>query len=147
MPVRVAGVGLEYNAASLDLDEAQVKEASFRWGVAVGLALWGSGNEPALSLIPAEVRERQKYEHALLASGAGLVALAMLLGGVSLARDHSAASVADQVRSENARAASLQSTIIEIQPSAGFHGELLAEGAWPWRRSRETSTGSDFCTG
>jgi type IV pilus assembly protein PilM len=125
MPVRIADIGLEYDAASLDLDVAQVKQASFRWGAAVGLALWGSGDQPALSLIPAEVRERQKYQQALTASGAGLLALAVVLGGVSLARDHAASNVAHQVRAENAEAASLQSTITKIQPSAAIHGQLL----------------------
>jgi type IV pilus assembly protein PilM len=125
MPVRIADIGLEYDAGSLDLDVAQLKQASFRWGAAVGLALWGSGNEPALSLIPAEVKERQKYHQALTASGAGLVALAIVLGGVSLARDHAAGNVADQVRAENLQAALLQSTIARIQPSAAIHGQLL----------------------
>jgi type IV pilus assembly protein PilM len=127
MPVRIANIGLEYDAESLDLDAAQVKKANFRWGAAVGLALWGSGDQPALSLIPAEVRERQKYQQALTASGAGLLAMAVLLGGVSLARDHAAANVADQVRAENAQAASLQSTITKIQPSAAIHGQLLTK--------------------
>jgi type IV pilus assembly protein PilM len=126
MPVRIADIGLAYDAASLDLDAGQLQQASFRWGAAVGLALWGSANAPALSLIPAEVRERQKYHQALTASGTGLVALAILLGGVSLARDHAAANVAHQVRAENTQAASLQSTIEKIQPSAGIHGQLLA---------------------
>ena len=36
MPVRTADVGVRYDAASLDLSEAQVREASFRWGAAVG---------------------------------------------------------------------------------------------------------------
>ena len=125
MPVRIGSTGLEYDAASLDLDEAQLKEASFRWGAAVGLALWGTGNDPALSLVPAEIKERQKYQRALAASGGGLVALAVLLGGVSLARDHAAAIVAAQVTADNIEAAQLQSTITRIEPSAAIHGQLM----------------------
>jgi type IV pilus assembly protein PilM len=127
MPVRPAVIGLEYDAAELDLGEAQLKEATLRWGAAVGLALWGTGNDPALSLVPAEVKERQQYQRALAASAGGLAVVALLLGGVSLARDHAAATVADEVTAENAQAASLQSTIIKIQPSAGIHGQLLTE--------------------
>ncbi len=127
MPVRPAVIGLEYDGAELDLGEAQLKEATLRWGAAVGLALWGTGNDPALSLVPAEVKERQQYQRALAASAGGLAVVALLLGGVSLARDHAAATVADEVTAENAQAASLQSTIIKIQPSAGIHGQLLTE--------------------
>lgn len=127
MPVRPAVIGLEYDGAELDLGEVQLKEATLRWGAAVGLALWGTGNDPALSLVPAEVKERQQYQRALAASAGGLAVVALLLGGVSLARDHAAATVADEVTAENAQAASLQSTIIKIQPSAGIHGQLLTE--------------------
>jgi type IV pilus assembly protein PilM len=127
MPVRIASIGLEYDAAGLDLDEAQLKGAGFRWGAAVGLAMWGTGSDPALSLVPAEVRERQKYQRALTASGGGLVALAVLLGGVSVARDHAAANVAAQVTADNAQAVELQSTITRIQPSAAIHGQLMTQ--------------------
>ena len=126
MPVRTAAIGLEYDAASLDLDDVQLKEAVLRWGASVGLALWGTGDDPALSLVPAEVKERQKYQRALTASAGGLVALAVLLGGVSLARDHAAADVAAQVTANNAQAAELQSTIARIEPSAAIHGQLLS---------------------
>lgn len=91
----------------------------------MGLALWGTGDDPALSLIPAELRERQQYQQALAASAAALVALAVGLGGVSLARDHAAYKVAGQIRAENVQAASLQAIITRIQPSATIHAELL----------------------
>jgi type IV pilus assembly protein PilM len=125
MPVRAATIGLEYDASSLALDEPQLKEATFRWGAAVGLALWGTGNDPALSLVPAEVKERQQYQRALAASAGGLAVVALLLGGVSMARDHAASVVEAQVRSENAEAATLQSTITRIEPSATIHADLL----------------------
>ncbi len=127
LPVRPATIGLDYDAASLDLDAAQLKEAMLRWGAAVGLALWGTGNDPALSLVPAEIKERQQYQRALVASAGGLAVVALLLGGVSLARDHAASEVAAQVRAENAQAASLQSTITRIQPSAVIHAQLLSQ--------------------
>ena len=77
MPVRPAVIGLEYDGAELDLGETQLKEATLRWGAAVGLALWGTRNDPALSLVPAEVKERQQYQRALAASAGGLAVVAL----------------------------------------------------------------------
>jgi type IV pilus assembly protein PilM len=125
MPVRIATIGPEFDAAALDLYESKMKEASFRWGASVGLALWGTGGEPALSLVPAEMKERQKYQQALAGSAGALVALAVMLGGVSMARDHAAGAVAAEVRADNRQAASLQSEIVKVEPSAAIHGELL----------------------
>jgi type IV pilus assembly protein PilM len=126
MPVRTADIGLHYDAASLDLTEDQVSQASRRWGAAVGLAMWGTSDAPAISLIPAEIRERQQYHRALAAAVASLGLVAVVLGGVSLSRDHAAAAVAAEIKAENMQTAVLQTKIATVEPSAAFHGQLIS---------------------
>ena len=126
MPVRTADVGLQYDAASLDLTDPQVKEASFRWGAAVGLALWGTSDAPAVSLVPAEVKERQQYHRALAASGAGLAVVALALGSLSYSRVETASNVATQINIENAQAAALQGKIAKLEPYVAIRSELEA---------------------
>ncbi len=126
MPVRTATIGLDYDATGLDLTEPQLREASSRWGAAVGLALWGTGDTPAISLIPAEIKERQQYHRALTASAAGLAVVALALGGVSYTRVHDASIVAAQVNAENAEASTLQASITRLEPYVAIRSELEA---------------------
>jgi hypothetical protein len=126
MPVRTADIGVRYDASSLDLSADQVGEASRRWGAAVGLALWGSGDAPAISLVPAEIKERQQFHRALAASGAGLAVVALALGGISYTRVESASRVAAQISAENTQAAALQATIVKLEPYVAIHSDLEA---------------------
>ncbi len=126
MPVKMAHVALQYDAASLDLTDVQLEEASSRWGAAVGLALWGTVGAPAISLVPAEIRERRQYHRALTVSAAGLGVIAVALGGVSYTRVQAASGVAAQVNSENAVATGLQATITRYEPYVAVRTDLEA---------------------
>ncbi|MGH9104400.1 MAG: type IV pilus assembly protein PilM [Acidimicrobiales bacterium] len=126
VPVSLGAVALSYDLKQLNMTPAQVEEASLRWATAAGLALWGTDGVPAPSLIPLEVRQRRQLHHALAASGAGLLVVALGLGGVSYARAHAASNVAKQVTAENAQAAALQSRIAALMPVTSVHSQLLS---------------------
>ena len=131
MPVRIATIGPEFDAAALDLYESKMKEASFRWGASVGLALWGTGGEPALSLVPAEMKERQKYQQAL----AGFCGRVGGAGGNARRRVHGAGPCG---RGGSGRGESGQSagSLVAIGDSEG-----RAERRDPWRAAHPTGIG------
>jgi type IV pilus assembly protein PilM len=124
MPVVAAEPSFRYDLSRLGLTRGQVENASARWVAVAGLALWGWGDFAAPSLVPAEVRERRQFERGLIASAAGLVALAGGLGIASYHQARAAARVAREVAAAHADAATLQRQIDSLQPSTAIQSEL-----------------------
>lgn len=124
VPTSIALVGAQPRLDQLQLDEAQLKEASARWTTAVGLALWGTGTAPAPSLLPAEVKERRQFQQALAGSAAGLAVVALGLTAVSLAKVHSASAVQSQINAANAQAVILNQEITKLQYVTQLHQEV-----------------------
>jgi type IV pilus assembly protein PilM len=114
--IRVVGAAVapRYDRAALGLDEAQLREASHRWTTAVGLALWGSDDKNAPSLLPSEIEERSKQRRTMLAAGAGVVVVAAGLGFVSVGRVHDTSTANGGVASYQAQAAALQVQIGDL---------------------------------
>lgn len=108
LPVRLAECHLELDKKELALDGAALEEASSRWLTAVGLALWGTDSYGSTSLVPAEVYARRQQRRTLVMAGAAVVAVLMVLGGVSFTWVKSADTVESQIQATHTDAAALQ---------------------------------------
>jgi hypothetical protein len=124
VPVRAGEIDLDYEPKVLGLNRSQLDQARMRWVAVAGLALWGRGELRAPSLVPEEVRQRERFRQALVVSGAGLVVVAAGLGVVSHGKAAAAERMARTVRSEDAEAASLQARISGMRSVTAVQADL-----------------------
>jgi type IV pilus assembly protein PilM len=127
VPVQRAQVVAQTDPAVLGLAGPQYEEAAARWATAVGLALWGLAAGPSLSLVPAEVQERQRYRRALAATGCGLVVIAGACGYLSHVRVSETRTVAAEVATAQADANGLQARIDRLKSVTAVQSQLVAE--------------------
>jgi len=125
VPVRPALVGQSYDARTLNLSEAKLEEAAAKWTTAVGLAAWGTGDFPALSLVPPEVNRRHQYHRAMAGVGVGVAVVAGGLGYLSVQREASVNSVSTEVAAQEAQAAQVQSDIDKLQAAVSLRRTFL----------------------
>ncbi len=123
LPVALAELPIQVDNRSIGLEDEALHEASYRWLIAAGLATWGTDTFGAPSLLPPEVFIRRRER--MLAAGAAalLAAIMLLLGGVSLAKVHSASTLNNEIRAYGEEASALQVKIKGL----GYVTEVPAE--------------------
>ena len=126
IPVVAATLAPSYERLALGLDDEQLKEASWRWTTAAGLALWGSGTSAhAPSLVPPEIAERARARRVMAGAGAGVVLAAGGLGMLSHSRVGEINNARTETKVDQQEATRLQAEIFKLQSLGTVQSEVL----------------------
>ncbi|MHB1499482.1 MAG: pilus assembly protein PilM, partial [Acidimicrobiales bacterium] len=126
IPVVAATLAPSYERLALGLDDEQLKEASWRWTTAAGLALWGSGTSAhAPSLVPPEIAERARARRVMAGAGAGVVLAAGGLGMLSHSRVSEINNARTETKVDQQEATRLQAEIFKLQSLGTVQSEVL----------------------
>jgi hypothetical protein len=124
IPVKLASIGPSCTPSRLGLQDDVMAEVSLRWTTAVGLALWGTGDIAAPSLIPAEIRQRQQLHQAIVGGVAVLAVAAVGLGALSFQHVQQVSHVRAQTSAYDVQASGLQTRISSYQKVLAVKGEV-----------------------
>ena len=111
LPISLADPAIELDHDALALEGDVLKEASYRWLTAVGLALWGTDAYGKPSLLPPEVLVKRQQRRVLAGAGVVVLVVGAALGVRSYEEVKSADHVSSEIRAADVSASLLQKKI------------------------------------